>query len=247
MYEPKVSISVGVLSRLGSIPETCPQAFRRERASWRAIIQLNVVQSFHLIMDAMAQAQRYANGGAKLDGPVKDVPILTTEHLRIKQRLSPLLEIEKNLIRQLSPVSSRRKSLDHSGLALNEVAVNSATTWKECFQKLMKSERESFDSETVVNWDDPNDPGRVLHACSEDMIRLWNDDVIQELLTKLGLRMREQAGLYVFGRETLELFCSQLRLVSLTAWSVLPRHDTSLVTVRLMIHLALVSQQSDNP
>lgn len=149
----------------------------------------------------MVQAQRYADGGAKLDGPVKDVPTLTTEHLRIKQRLSPLLEIEKNLIRQLSPVSSRRKSLDHSGLALNEVAVNSATTWKECFQKLMKSERESFDSETVVNWDDPNDPGRVLHACSEDMIRLWNDDVIQELLTKLGLRMREQAGFFLDGLE----------------------------------------------
>lgn len=173
------------------------QAFRRELASWRAIIQLNVVQSFHLIMDAMTQAQRYSTRDEKSDPSQRDIPSLTTEHLKIKQRLSPLLEVEDTLIRQLSPVSSRQKAPDHSRLSLKEVAVNSATSWKECFQKLMKSERDSFDSEAVVDWDDPNDPGRILHACSEDMIRLWNDPIIQQLLVKLKLRMREQAGLWV--------------------------------------------------
>lgn len=166
-------------------------------------------------MDAMAEAQR-STGDAGLDKPPKNLPALTTEHLRIKQRLSPLLEIEKSMIRQLSPVSSRRKSSGKSPFALNEVAVNSATTWKECFQKLIKHERDSFDSGTLVDWDDPNDPGRVLHACSEDMILLWSDAVIQELLTKLGLRLREQAGLCVHLVRIIPRFRSLRRLVSLT-------------------------------
>ncbi|KXN84487.1 Guanine nucleotide-binding protein alpha-4 subunit [Leucoagaricus sp. SymC.cos] len=172
-----------------------PKAFRRERASWRAIIQLNIVQAFHLIMDAIAQAQRQAKREADDHDP-QDLPALTVEHFRIRQRLLPLLEIENTLIRQLSPVTSRQKSSGHR-LSLKEVAVNSATSWKECFQKLMNNERDSLDSEALVDWDDPSDPGKVLNACLEDMIRLWNDPVVQELLDKLKLRMREQAGFFL--------------------------------------------------
>jgi guanine nucleotide-binding protein subunit alpha len=147
-------------------------------------------------MEAMAQAQRSTRREPGDDQAFRDAPALTTEHLKIRQRLSPLLEIEKALIKQLSPVTSRPKTPGHR-LSLKEVAVNGASSWKDCFQKLMKSERNSFDSGAVVDWDDPGDPGRILHVCAEDMIRLWNDPVIQELLDKLKIRMREQAGLYV--------------------------------------------------
>lgn len=194
MHEPKVRLGVKLLF---AILHCVEQAFKRERASWRAIIQLNIIQAFHLIIDAMTQAQRHASTDEETDPPPKDIPTLATEHLKIKQRLAPLLEIENTLLRQLSPVSSRQRGCDSRRLSLKEVAVNSATTWKECFQKLKKSERDSFDSEAIIDWDDPDDPGRVLHACSEDMIRLWNDPIIQELLSKLKLRVREQAGLYV--------------------------------------------------
>ncbi|KAF5351271.1 hypothetical protein D9756_008227 [Leucocoprinus leucothites] len=172
-----------------------PKAFRRERALWRAIIHLNVVQSFHLIMDAMTQTQRLTRREGD-DHIPKDLPALTTEHLKIKQRLSPLLEIEKSLIGQLSPITSRQKSPGHR-LSLKEVAVNSASSWKDCLQRLVKTDRDSFDSEEAVDWDDPDDPGRVIHACSEDMIRLWKDPVIQDLLDKLKLRMWEQAGFFL--------------------------------------------------
>ena len=190
MYKPTVS---PLMLYCDFLADVLWQAFRKERASWRAIIQLNVVQSFHLIMEAMTQTQwpRKHDGDEHIH---KDLPTLTTEHLKIKQRLSPLLEIEKTLIRQLCPISSLRRAPGHSH-SLKEVAVNSASSWKDCFQKFMKTDGDSISSEEMINWDDPEDPGTVLHACSEDMIRLWTDPVIQTLLNKLKLRMREQAGL----------------------------------------------------
>ena len=112
----------------------------------------------------------------------KDLPTLTTEHLKIKQRLSPLLEIEKTLIRRLCPVAS---------FPSQEVAVNSASLWKDCFQKFMNTDGDSIDSEEMIDWDDPEDPGTVLNACSEDMIHLLTDPVIQTLLFKFKIKMRE--------------------------------------------------------
>ena len=193
MYKPTVS---PLMLYCDFLADVLWQAFRKERASWRAIIQLNVVQSFHLIMEAMTQTQwpRKHDGDEHIH---KDLPTLTTEHLKIKQRLSPLLEIEKTLIRQLCPISSLRRAPGHSH-SLKEVAVNSASSWKDCFQKFMNTDGDSISSEEMINWDDPEDPGTVLHACSEDMIRLWTDPVIQTLLSKLKLRMREQAGLWAF-------------------------------------------------
>jgi len=161
------------------------QVFRKERVSWRAIIQLNIIQAFRLIINAMTRAQ----WPQRHDGDeqtAKDLPTLTTEHLKIKQRLSPLLEIEKTLIRRLCPVAS---------FPSQEVAVNSTSPWKDYFQKFMKTDGDSITSEEMIDWDDPEDPGTVLNACSEDMIHLWTDPVIQTLLIKLKIKMREQTGL----------------------------------------------------
>lgn len=164
------------------------QALRKERASWRAIIQLNIIQSFHLMMDAMTRAQRHDGD----EQTAKDLPTLTTDHLKIKQRLLPLLEIEKTLICRLCPVASFPS---HRHL-IREVAVNSASSWKNCFQKFMKTDGDSISSKEMIDWDDPEDPGMVLNACSEDMIRLWTDPVIQTLLNKLKVKIREQTGLW---------------------------------------------------
>jgi hypothetical protein len=59
---------------------------------------------------------------------------------------------------------------------------------------LQTTRRESFDSQ-VIDSDDPNDPSVVLHACAEDMIRLWNDPAIKTLLATRKLRLEEVAGL----------------------------------------------------
>ena len=76
-----------------------------------------------------------------------------------------------------------------------EIAINSATPWKNAFNRLIRTERTSFDSQDGVDWDDPDDPGVILHACSQDLIHIWTSPVVQELLWSQNVRLEESSGL----------------------------------------------------
>ncbi|KAJ7599276.1 guanine nucleotide binding protein, alpha subunit [Mycena floridula] len=194
-----------------------PKAFRLERASWRAIIQLNVVRSIHVILDAMTRAQ-YSAYDMSIDAslssisprdPTPDLPHIDPELLKLKNRLSPLLRIETILVRNLTPADSGETeatqfdannyvpNLEKTKTVVREVAVNSAMAWKDVFSRLMPSGRDSFDSEEIIDWDNPNDPGRVLHECAEDMKKLWAHPTVQELLELQNLRLEEMAGFFL--------------------------------------------------
>ncbi len=41
------------------------------------------------------------------------------------------------------------------------------------------------------------DPGRILYACGEDMVTLWNDPLIKSLLRSQGTRLEDMPGLCV--------------------------------------------------
>lgn len=116
-------------------------------------------------------------------------------------RLTPLLQIEDILIRRLTPAGSGEYEATQFPSAskprnlIREVAVNSAMPWKDAFNKLPPAAKADTDSELAFDWDDPNDPGRVLYECAEDMKKLWNHRTIQELLDKQNLRLEEMAGL----------------------------------------------------
>jgi len=137
--------------------------------------------------------------------PSDDYPQLNSELLVVKMRLSPLLQIERALTRRLTPLDSGESEptqlsdlsyADRSKKAQKELAVNSATQWKNAFSRLLRTQSvESFSSEQAIDWDDPNDPGSVLHACSADMARLWADPTIHQLLEKQNIRLEEMAGL----------------------------------------------------
>jgi guanine nucleotide-binding protein alpha-1 subunit len=122
-----------------------------------------------------------------------DHPTLTADHQTLKMRLSPLVQVEETLVRKLT-MSGNSKYVDN-GRNTKEVSVNSTTGWKNAFSRLVRDGRESVESEFLIDWDDPNDPGVVLHACAEDIKRLWHDPIIQRLLEVRKLRVEEVAGL----------------------------------------------------
>lgn len=140
--------------------------------------------------------------------PPPTYPKLTPEHLKLKMRLSPLQQVEEALLRRLTPVGSVEFEATHLspvtnlpysnrlGVAGGEVAVNSSAPWKTAFNRLMASTgRSSFDSTQDIDFDDPKDPGVILNACAEDMIRLWNDPTVKEILSARNLRLEDLAGL----------------------------------------------------
>ncbi|RXW21992.1 hypothetical protein EST38_g3878 [Candolleomyces aberdarensis] len=199
-----------------------PKAFRLERASWRAVIQLNVVRSFHLILDAITRAQKALQSSSS--SSIEDIPQIPTELLKLKLKLTALLTVEGTLIRRLTPDGSgeteatqlARSNGGTSGQnggggagspsgggvggkppVVKELAVNSTKPWKDTFNRLVHGERDSFESGDAIDWEDPEDPGRILHDLSDDMIKLWNDPITQLLLEKQNLRMQELAGFFL--------------------------------------------------
>ncbi|KAG2058237.1 G-alpha-domain-containing protein [Suillus hirtellus] len=180
-----------------------PKAFRSERASWRAVIQLNVVQSIHAILDLMSKAHSSAHPSTSLPNPsslpLKEYPPLNPEHLKLKMRLAPLLQVEVALIKKLIPNGHAQLSkLANPAQSLpiqQEISVNSSVGWKNTFSRLMG--RNSCDSADLIDWSDPDDPGVVLNACAEDMKRLWTDPIIRKLMDIEKMRPEEMAGFFL--------------------------------------------------
>jgi guanine nucleotide-binding protein subunit alpha len=179
------------------------------------------VRSFHLILDAITRAQKALQSSSSAS--IDDIPQIPPELLKRKLKLAALLNVEGTLIRRLTHDGSgeteatqlARSNGGASGQnggaggpsgggvggkspVVKELAVNSTNPWKDTFNRLVHGEgRDSFDSGDAIDWDDPEDPGRILHDLSDDMNKLWNDPITQILLEKQNLRMQELAGLYV--------------------------------------------------
>ncbi|KAL0579767.1 hypothetical protein V5O48_002261 [Marasmius crinis-equi] len=203
-----------------------PKAFRAELPLWRAIIQLNVTRSVRIILDAMSAAQATGSSTSLASAsPLSDYsptsrpssPLyapephkfpLTPELMKLKMRLSPLMQVEEALMRRLSPSSPPESPSTHLSPVTNlphphfqrtkEVSVYSSLGWKGAFVKLMAGiTRNSMDSSQGIDFDDPSDPGVILHNCSEDMIKLWNDRDVRRLLEKQNLRLEDMSGFYL--------------------------------------------------
>lgn len=177
------------------------------------MIQLNVVRSIHLILAFIGEAQAASQTqsppfrpSALPDAsppPVEPAsPRLTPELLRLRIRLSPLVQVEEALVRRLQLSSGQENAVaarvnENSGLP-RELAVHSASGWKGNFVARMLSRRSGSDDDEEgggINWDDPDDPGRVIHACRDDMIHLWEDPLVKQLLETRGFRLQEMSGL----------------------------------------------------
>lgn len=197
------------------------KAFRAERAQWRTVIQLNIVRSFRLILEAMAEAQAATTSPATsspsvsprlrpADDPDPDpnMPHLTSELLLLKMKLSPLIQIEETLLRALDPEGSSVFGAPYltaltnlpnperpRGKGVKEIAVNSRA-WGTKFSRLLSGEaRNSTDVRDEGL--EPDEPSHVLHACSDDMIRLWKDPIVREVLDRLKLRLEEMPGFFL--------------------------------------------------
>lgn len=171
-------------------------------------MQLNVARSIRIILEAMTETQKPHGGSPRSSSPkpTPDFPTLSSELLRLKMRLLPLQQVEENLLRRLSSAASSQLEATHLSPVTNipysskagkqkEITVNSTSQWKDAFGRLLTTARTSFQSIEHIDFEDPNDPGVVLHACADDMIQLWNDPTIKALLSARKQRLEDMAGL----------------------------------------------------
>ncbi|KAG8785017.1 hypothetical protein FRC12_018077 [Ceratobasidium sp. 428] len=197
-----------------------PNAFRAERASWRAVIYLNLVRSIRHILDALDPANflddepispTTADAPDDYHGrPGTSMSIRTEEKLaqfsELRLRLQPLLLLEDQLNRtlagdlsgnELEPTRLGAYAAPHQNQdgAGREVAVRSNSTWKKALGTLRGKARDEDDEAYV--WDDPNDPGHTIVALRDDMITLWRDPFVQDVLHKRRLHLEHTAGFFL--------------------------------------------------
>jgi hypothetical protein len=201
---PRVSLYASEFQRLYT-----PNAFRDERAVWRSVVQLNLVRSIRIILDAIfsvdnARAARIDSGGED-DGDSDEEHSLETidDVCMLAERLAHLRTLESALISKLVPSEEGGEPtrLPTHG-DRDEVFVRPGTKWKGKFalRPSGKSASTSFDSSR------PSSPGyslseddiaTALHAARLDMLSLWHHTSTKEVLRRKKIRPEESPGLFV--------------------------------------------------
>ncbi|KAI6001591.1 G-alpha-domain-containing protein [Pisolithus orientalis] len=191
-----------------------PSAFRAERILWRSVIQLNVVRSVRTILDAVSTVRPPPTPPSNdIQSPAEDSDddtIYVPHDIEVlKMRLSPLHHVEAVLIAKLIPPSqddswapmTASSAGDQRWHHSQEIFVRpGATSWKGVLAK-------SFPCPTSVrpnSIDDASSTGvtrdeaqQVLHACCGDIISLWNNRFVRQLLTKRKIRLEEAPGFFL--------------------------------------------------
>jgi guanine nucleotide-binding protein alpha-1 subunit len=53
----------------------------------------------------------------------------------------------------------------------------------------------SGEAGSAIDFDDPEDPSNVIHACKDDMLALWHDPTVRQVLHVGNVRLEEMPGL----------------------------------------------------
>lgn len=195
-----------------------PNAFRTERLLWRSIVQLNVVRSVLTVLDTLSEAQaeslqvlQSTNGQG--DDPNEEPLLFSDDFEILKSRLDPLRRVEEILIAKLgdeeglvgggsnggslpnSPGGIPRPSIQQKKRK-QEVTVRSTAMDKLRVKLLGGPAGTRPQSEgDGANWDEPTE---VIYHCREEMMALWEDPTVREVLRRRRVRVEEGPGLSVY-------------------------------------------------
>ena len=130
---------------------------------------------------------------------------LTDNHRRIRMRLSALLPIEDELMKKLLP---------DGGAATKDVCVRAGSGWKGIVSALsentstlgpivpvkplvsaMKGSANSRPNTADARFKD--NPTAVLAACKDDIVTLWEDHIVQDVLKKHNIRLQDMPGFFL--------------------------------------------------
>ncbi|THH30997.1 hypothetical protein EUX98_g3185 [Antrodiella citrinella] len=183
-----------------------PNAFREERILWRSVIQLNIVRSIRIILDAVQDVRRHELMGVSSDTEYDDYadqPVGLPPHLHaICMRLVPLRHVESLLIAKLVPPNEDEAThlgvgdsgYDPHAYRQKEIFVRPTTTWKGAVKK-HGADRPS--SAGNAGLETPEESQAVLHQCRNEMIALWCDRTVREILKRRKIRLEESPGFFL--------------------------------------------------
>ncbi|KAH0580000.1 hypothetical protein H2248_002818 [Termitomyces sp. 'cryptogamus'] len=193
-----------------------------ERASWRAVIQLNLVRNVNCILDHLNQEMAGYVEGHHSDDSSDEVqivhrkakalpPLKFREHHRLlRLRLTPLTRVQQDLERKLGEASTEVHTtpfmtaapFEHTPnnrRALQEFSINSNNGWKSALVKLRPNRptRPEVGEDQRKPQDIEDDVAEILDASKDDIKALWEDSVVTELLNRRKARIEDSPGFFL--------------------------------------------------
>lgn len=213
-----------------------------ERASWRAVIYLNLVRNVNLILEhftnELADIPNISVDESQEDLPrtARALPSIKfkEKHKVLKMKLGPLQDVQKELEQGLGSASLELFSTSettaapfgdhqHGRRALQEFSINSSNGWKSALDKFRtlrsarpEAEHENESLRKIKEKED--DIAEVIISCREDIKALWDDALIQEMLLRRKVRIEDAPGLFV---PPVTLLCFTLMLLIWIASSLM--------------------------
>ncbi|KAG8805727.1 hypothetical protein FRC17_005366 [Serendipita sp. 399] len=202
-----------------------PSSFTTEAPAWRPIIYLNLVRSIRRILEVITYSELEYDDRRSIDestfasppaSPTPDDrrPSISDAELgaftRTRQSLNPLLTLEDRLITLLSHPDEESGEATHlseltpvlpnnhqNGANGREVGIGGG--WKKALGKLSGRNKNSHhEANTGFDWSlDPEDPVHILQRCLPEMLALWRNERVRDILRARRIRLEESPGFYL--------------------------------------------------
>lgn len=211
-------------------------AWKQERLSWRSVIQLNLVRSVLIILDAI-QAEAHGDPisitedentfslpqppprALSIDSTISVLDLrggprtsqdstlnLTDKHRLLWRRLGPLRRLEEVLKCQLGAGTEEASRTDGKYGVLGQRLLDDrryhgefgVRAWNLAFDgKRYKDTRNISRSKGDIGDCGSEEAAVVLSKCKQDIITLWKDDVVMEVLKKRKIDLENSAGFFL--------------------------------------------------
>ncbi|KAG1726028.1 guanine nucleotide binding protein, alpha subunit [Suillus paluster] len=165
-----------------------------ERASWRAVILLNLVRSANTILDALSQDMDEEQDG------LNDASKFDDYYRQYKVRLSPLQAVESNLKRLLGATPEDiQPRKQNSPTTLSPCGSSEFFIRSRAWRNFIQTTRGHEFSKHSFERDLPNlvDNTEVIANCKDDIKALWMDGLIQDMLWRRRTRLEDSAGFFL--------------------------------------------------
>jgi hypothetical protein len=200
------------------------EVWKQERASWRAVIQLNLIRSVITIVETLqaemdndpistpeqSDMSTEALLRSSLDAPAYEpeateqsmLDPLTNKHLILKLRLSPLQRVERDLKRRLGASTEEDMGSTGTGvlsdttLSINRRKEFGVRGWKHALSYLVRHGGGTWQNADGQR-QSVDEATEVIVSCKEDIKALWMDKAVRAVLMKRRMRVEDSAGLFV--------------------------------------------------
>ncbi|KAJ7261050.1 G-protein alpha subunit [Mycena rebaudengoi] len=190
-----------------------PAQWKAELRSWRAVIQLNLIQNVLTILDvlddqsaapSLSAPSPADDGRVSLDSTFSEDTtfepvVLNPKHRLLNMRLSPLRQVERDLRRRLGADDPEFTFANGNDSTMNGVGRRKSVRefgvrgWIGALGLPVNSTRAAESPKD----DEDDEPTEILSTLGEDIAALWEDLDIRDLLTRRGVRVEDQPGFFL--------------------------------------------------